>query len=292
MSRFEALLDAFFYRPDEDVGGLLDFAAGSDDLAPPLLEEEPVEYLAFRLESECYAVPILAVREICKVPLLTEIPRAEPHLLGVMNLRGELLPVYDVKLRLRLAEAPPLVAGRTRACRPGPRASSCSRWTTGRGRVGGLGGGRGAAQAVHGGAVARGAARGPRLRGGAGAQGLAALHPVGSGAGARPMTDPVNLLTRRPRGDAPGDAPVAEAEVQLCAFFVGNEEYVLDIMRVEEILPPQRVIPIPHAPAFVEGVLHLRGAMLPVVDLRRRLLGQPAQETRRTRMLVCRLGAR
>nr|WP_242588555.1 chemotaxis protein CheW [Corallococcus macrosporus] len=111
VSRFEALLDAFFYRPDEDVGGLLDFAAGSDDLSPPLLEEEPVEYLAFRLETECYAVPILAVREICKVPLLTEIPRAEPHLLGVMNLRGELLPVYDVKLRLRLAEAPPVVAG-------------------------------------------------------------------------------------------------------------------------------------------------------------------------------------
>ncbi|NNB96931.1 purine-binding chemotaxis protein CheW [Corallococcus exiguus] len=111
MSRFEALLDAFFYRPDEDVGGLLDFAAGSDDLAQPLLEEEPVEYLAFRLEAECYAVPILAVREICKVPLLTEIPRAEPQLLGVMNLRGELLPVYDVKLRLRLADVPPLVAG-------------------------------------------------------------------------------------------------------------------------------------------------------------------------------------
>ncbi len=111
VSRFEALLDAFFYRPDEDVGGLLDFAAGSDDLAQPLLEEEPTEYLAFRLEAECYAVPILAVREICKVPLLTEIPRAEPQLLGVMNLRGELLPVYDVKLRLRLADAPPVVAG-------------------------------------------------------------------------------------------------------------------------------------------------------------------------------------
>ncbi|MHA7629697.1 chemotaxis protein CheW [Corallococcus sp. M7] len=106
------------------------------------------------------------------------------------------------------------------------------------------------------------------------------------------MTDPVNLLARRPRGERGSETPAAEAEVQLCAFFVGNEEYVLDIMRVEEILPPQRVIPIPHAPAFVEGVLHLRGAMLPVVDLHRRLLGQPAQETRRTRLLVCRLGTR
>jgi purine-binding chemotaxis protein CheW len=106
------------------------------------------------------------------------------------------------------------------------------------------------------------------------------------------MTDPVNLMARRSRGTGPEDVPAAEREVQLCAFFVGNEEYVLDIMRVEEILPPQRVIPIPHAPAFVEGVLHLRGAMLPVVDLRQRLLGQPTPETRRTRMLVCRLGPR
>ncbi|RKG93504.1 chemotaxis protein CheW, partial [Corallococcus sp. CA053C] len=57
------------------------------------------------------------------------------------------------------------------------------------------------------------------------------------------MTDPVNLLARRPRGVTADDAPTVDAEVQLCAFFVGNEEYVMDIMRVEEILPPQRVIP-------------------------------------------------
>ncbi|NMO13347.1 purine-binding chemotaxis protein CheW [Pyxidicoccus fallax] len=106
------------------------------------------------------------------------------------------------------------------------------------------------------------------------------------------MKDPVNLLARRPR--AVLDAPAQEADtlVQLCAFFVGNEEYVLDIMRVEEILPPQRVTPIPHAPSFVEGVLHLRGIILPVVDLRRRLQGQETPETPKTRLLVCRLGTR
>jgi purine-binding chemotaxis protein CheW len=106
------------------------------------------------------------------------------------------------------------------------------------------------------------------------------------------MTDPMSLLARRPPGARRDDAAPTDDEVQLCAFFVGNEEYVLDIMRVEEILPPQRVIPIPHAPAFVEGVLHLRGAMLPVVDLRQRLLGQPTSESKRARMLVCRLGPR
>lgn len=106
------------------------------------------------------------------------------------------------------------------------------------------------------------------------------------------MKDPVNLLARRPR--AVLDAPAQEADtlVQLCAFFVGAEEYVLDIMRVEEILPPQRVTAIPHAPSFVEGVLHLRGIILPVVDLRRRLLGQATTESPKSRLLVCRLGAR
>ena len=111
MSRFSELLDDFFYRPDEDVGGLLEFAAGSDEMLPVTPEETPEEYLAFVLESECYAVPIRAIREIGKVPPLTELPRSEAHLLGVMNLRGDVIPVYDIKMRLRLTEKAAKVAG-------------------------------------------------------------------------------------------------------------------------------------------------------------------------------------
>jgi purine-binding chemotaxis protein CheW len=111
VSRFSELLDDFFYRPDEDVGGLLEFAAGSDEMLPPTAEETPEEYLAFVLEDEWYAVPIHSMREIGKVPPLTEIPRAEPYLLGVMNLRGDVIPVYDLKLRLKLTDRPALVAG-------------------------------------------------------------------------------------------------------------------------------------------------------------------------------------
>ncbi|WP_224370809.1 chemotaxis protein CheW [Hyalangium versicolor] len=111
MSRFSELLDDFFYRPDEDVGGLLDFAAGSDEMLSPTPEETPEEYLAFVLEGEWYAVPIRSVREIGRVPPLTEIPRAEANLLGVMNLRGDVIPVYDLKMRLRLTDSPAQVAG-------------------------------------------------------------------------------------------------------------------------------------------------------------------------------------
>jgi purine-binding chemotaxis protein CheW len=89
VSRFSELLDDFFYRPDENVSGLLEFAAGSDEMLPVTPEEAPQEYLAF----------------------MPELPRSEPHLLGVMNLRGDVIPVYDIKLRLRLTEQPAKVAG-------------------------------------------------------------------------------------------------------------------------------------------------------------------------------------
>jgi purine-binding chemotaxis protein CheW len=105
------LLDSFFYRPDEDIGLLQELVAGTDESVEPVREEIPEEYLAFRLEGEHYAVPIHGVREIVKIPPLTEVPRAAANLLGVMYLRGEVLPVYDVKVRLRLADKAPLVAG-------------------------------------------------------------------------------------------------------------------------------------------------------------------------------------
>ena len=91
---------------------------------------------------------------------------------------------------------------------------------------------------------------------------------------------------------APSELPPHEPLVQLCAFQVGAEEYAVDIMRVEEILPPQPLTAIPRAPSYVEGVLQLRGAVLPVVDLRKRLLGAGAPPPARTRLLICLLGRR
>lgn len=79
----------------------------------------------------------------------------------------------------------------------------------------------------------------------------------------------------RPTEQAPprssGDRPDEDPSHQLCAFFVGSTEYAIDIMRVDEILQPQRVTPLPAAPPWVDGVMNLRGALIPVVDLRRRL---------------------
>ncbi len=110
--RFAELLDRFFYRPDEAVGAFLELAPEVDEEGgAPALEEPLEEFLAFVLEGETYAVPIGAVREILRVGDVTEVPRAQPNLMGLINVRGEMLPLYDVKVRLRLAAAPPEVRG-------------------------------------------------------------------------------------------------------------------------------------------------------------------------------------
>ncbi len=119
-SSFASLLDRFFYRPGEDVGAYFEAAPELDRADQPVPEETPEEFLAFVLEGETYAVPIGAVREILKIANITEIPRAQKNLLGLINVRGEMLPLYDVKVRLRLAEAHPVVrsgADVTRAAR-------------------------------------------------------------------------------------------------------------------------------------------------------------------------------
>jgi purine-binding chemotaxis protein CheW len=79
---------------------------------------------------------------------------------------------------------------------------------------------------------------------------------------------------------------VAGELVQLVAFGVGEGDYALDIMRIKEIINPLPVVRVPKAPAFIEGVVQLRGAILPVVDLRRRFDLAPTPATRLTKVLI------
>ena len=78
--------------------------------------------------------------------------------------------------------------------------------------------------------------------------------------------------------------------VQLCAFRIGDEEYVIDIMRVEEILSVPAITRVRRAPSFVEGVVNLRGAIIPVVDVRRQLLGEVPPAQHGERLVLCKLG--
>jgi purine-binding chemotaxis protein CheW len=64
--------------------------------------DEAAQYLTVNLGNEEYAVDILAVREIRGWTAVTRIPQAPPYVLGVLNLRGAIVPVLDLRLRFSL----------------------------------------------------------------------------------------------------------------------------------------------------------------------------------------------
>ena len=78
--------------------------------------------------------------------------------------------------------------------------------------------------------------------------------------------------------------PSSDAE-QFLTFVLGGEEYGVTILRVQGIQGWDRVTPIPNTPDFILGVINLRGAIVPIVDLRRRF-GMPAAEFGPTTVVI------
>ena len=60
-------------------------------------------------------------------------------------------------------------------------------------------------------------------------------------------------------------------DIQLATFTLGENLFAVDIMRIREIILPQNLSALPGASQILEGVINLRGSVLPVIDLRRRL---------------------
>ena len=78
----------------------------------------------------------------------------------------------------------------------------------------------------------------------------------------------------------------AISTIQLVSFHLAGEEYALDILRVQEIIRTQELTRVPNSPAFVEGVINLRGRVIPVVGLRKRFGLDPIPADKYTRIVV------
>ena len=72
---------------------------------------------------------------------------------------------------------------------------------------------------------------------------------------------------------------------QLVVFRLANEFYGVDIGAVNTIIRMQEITGIPQTPSFVEGVINLRGSIIPVIDLRKRF-GLPVEETTKASRIV------
>ena len=73
---------------------------------------------------------------------------------------------------------------------------------------------------------------------------------------------------------------------ELIAFRIGAQEFCVDIMAIREIRGWTPATPLPHAPAYVRGVINLRSAVLPIVDLAERLGLPPSEPSQRHVIIV------
>ena len=81
-------------------------------------------------------------------------------------------------------------------------------------------------------------------------------------------------------------------EIQITCFRLGDDLYAMDIMRIREIIRPQKLAVLPKAPAFMEGALNLRGTVIPVVDLRKRFDMPISENDQNRRLLIVAMGGR
>ncbi|HQT90581.1 MAG TPA: chemotaxis protein CheW [Candidatus Kryptobacter bacterium] len=80
-----------------------------------------------------------------------------------------------------------------------------------------------------------------------------------------------------------------EAIYQLVSFVIENEEFGVDILKVQEIIRTVEITRVPKSPEFVEGVINLRGKIVPVVDLRKRFGIARKERDNETRIIVVEL---
>ena len=85
--------------------------------------------------------------------------------------------------------------------------------------------------------------------------------------------------------------PTAGRPRELISFRIGAQEFCVDIMAVREIRGWTSATPIPHSPNYVRGVINLRGAVLPIVDLAARLGFENTDASDRHVIIVAQIGA-
>lgn len=82
------------------------------------------------------------------------------------------------------------------------------------------------------------------------------------------------------------EVEVDQELIQLVTFSIGEEEFGVNILQVQEIIRTMEITNVPRAPGFVEGVINLRGKVIPIVDMRSRFGLEHKEHDKYTRIIV------
>ncbi len=92
--------------------------------------------------------------------------------------------------------------------------------------------------------------------------------------------------------EAAAKQSVSDELLQLVSFNIGEEEFGVDILKVQEINRMVDVTRVPNTPEYVDGVINLRGKVIPIIDLRRRFGMARKEKDKNTRIIVVELSGK
>lgn len=262
--------------------------AGDGEAAGDATRDE-IQLVNFQLDGQDYGIAIGDVQEIVHLPeTVTRLPRTPPHVLGVMTLRSRLLPLMDLRSMFRLPHRAPdekcrIVVLRLAGLSVGLVVDTVSEVL----RVGladvrelpGLIATQGEDSDI---------TRVCQLQGGKRLVSIVNGHNLFEHPAVRGAIDAAEKAGAAEGEENPMEGEDADDETrQLVVFRLGEEEFGVGIAAVKEILRvPDEVFLVPKSAAHVEGVINLRGSVLPVIDLRCRMGLARAEAHERQRIMV------
>ncbi len=258
------------------------------EAAVPARAPDDIRLVSFEVAGEEYAFPIEEVLEIIQMPeRVNSVPRAAECVAGFMTLRDRLLPLVSLRQMFKLPPAP----------KDGPSRIVVVSPNGDQGRGGWVGVVMDSVNEVlH---VRRDCVHQvPPLLAESRSE-LTSICRLDKGkrlvsilSAPRMFESPEMRKLIGIGEDQKHEAAVEESEEKFVIFRLGGEEYGVPIAAVQEIVcVPEDFTALPMAPGFIEGVVNLRGMVLPVVDQRRRFNLPDVARTNRQRIVVLASGA-
>jgi purine-binding chemotaxis protein CheW len=233
-------------------------------------KEEKVQLVSFRVGGEEYGIDIGMVQEIVHLPeTINRVPDAPAYFLGIISLRSHVLPVVNLRALFQLKDKE--MDDRARIVVVNLYEGQKGKFSVGL-----------VVDAVT--EVLR-ISRAvidpvPVLLRSGGGEGISGVCKIAEGKRLVYVLDPADFFTSSDllkMGKVVDSAKeeeevvsLVEQEKQLVTFKVGKEEFAAGIAEIREIIRVPDIVAVPKAPYFVEGVINLRGTIIPIIDLLKR----------------------
>ena len=276
-------------------GAAMDASARSGSAGPAKAErgmDDEEHLVTFMLASEEFALDIMQIQEIIRVTQITFVPRSPEYVKGVMSLRNRLIPIIDLRKRFHMeghekagsqavagdleSDARRIIVVDLNGILSGIEVDSVSEVLT---------------------LPKSSIEPPPAIISADDAMRLKGVGKLDKGERLLMLLDIKNLVSAQEATALAATARAAATEEksmkkeiveerQLVCFRIQKEEFGIDIMLVQEIIRIQGITAVPRAPAFVEGIVNLRGNVLPVLDMRKRFGLEIGERTEQNRIVV------